>query len=1186
VLWVAKTKGKGVEGREDPTQAAVYEQALKNRPTPFVAQLRIDGSKGTFRVGVNFASLIHRALSRLPLRDDQDESKIELSWRLTTDYHNIRRDFPNLTFTSNRHDASAAQPPNFKKYPLRPEQLRSLAWMMNQESPDAPPFIEEEISEAALDHLGWRAEGRATRAVKIRGGIVADQVGYGKTAITLGLIDSTQDKVKLPSEEQIPGYISMKATLIYVPGHLLVQWPDEVTKFMGSTKKVIVIKDLNGLNRTTIAELQKADIVIASSKIFTSQKYWENLEVLAAAGKLPANAKKGDRYFVDRYEKILESLRHQVALLKTGEGVSEVVSSIESALLKSAEEAAATLALVPSKRLVGKAFRDDAKSKSKNSDDDDGSEEEEMSSKKKNTKVPKLGKTVNDPWGLTTGDVRRDWRKMKSPAFEMFHWNRIVVDEFTYLDGRIHAAVLHLRGTFRWVLSGTPPKKDFHDIKSMAVFMGVHLGIDDETDFNSRAAKRRRQNATKVEQFHAFRETHTHEWHWRRHQKAQEFLNQFVRQNIAEIDEIISEEREIMVKLPPAERAIYMELEHHLQALDMNAKKAMRQKAHAGDRERRMMKALGKSISAEEALLKRCSHFDIDLDHALSLGGALSIKDAGKPKSKEKGKKKKSDSDDEDEELDEDDEEVVLRGKKRTRTAISDDEDDENDKSSGRSAIHRMTALETCDAIVNTRKRQLHDCLAELRTKMGRTYEFRKAVRARKDFHSAEFHDALSNWLDHGRSIGDDDANEIFSRIIDECGYGSSSREKSQLSSDFMDIEKEFDEADQHLELERIKKELSKPAKKSAKNVKTDKSKGKNKKRRIESDEEDYDDEDDERNRVEDDDESSSEADDDEHTKLMASVKSKNLDLLSEDLRVLTHSLRGLCKELTGRVRSLRFFEFVRNLLRPKERAQIIHKASFSCPGELCKNKESSSEDLPLDKIAVLSCCGHSGCADCLYLAANTQKCPTPGCGINVHDKAVVRASCLGNFGEDPDEEEPVSGEFGAKLMKLVDILKDATETKREKALVFVQFDGLMEKVAEALEAAGIRFLQIKGTAHQTSTTLHKFQKGGAVAESSSKDRKSSNSDDEYNVLLLKVDDESAAGANLTIANHVIFVGPVLTPTHELHESIETQAIGRARRYGQQRKVFIWRLLARETIDTHIYDKFKAYMAKNSEKKD
>ena len=46
---------------------------------------------------------------------------------------------------------------------------------------------------------------------------------------------------------------------------------------------------------------------------------------------------------------------------------------------------------------------------------------------------------------------------------------------------------------------------------------------------------------------------------------AQRFLDRFVRQNIAEIDEIRSEEIPVDIQLRPAERAIYLELDHYLQ---------------------------------------------------------------------------------------------------------------------------------------------------------------------------------------------------------------------------------------------------------------------------------------------------------------------------------------------------------------------------------------------------------------------------------------------------------------------------------------------------------------------------------------------------------------------------------------------------------------------------------------------
>lgn len=66
----------------------------------------------------------------------------------------------------------------------------------------------------------------------------------------------------------------------------------------------------------------------------------------------------------------------------------------------------------------------------------------------------------------------------------------------------------------------------------------------------------------------------------------------FAYQNIAEIDEIVCEEYTEKVVLPAAERAIYLELEHHLRALDMSIKRG---KKSESDREKRLAQALGDS---------------------------------------------------------------------------------------------------------------------------------------------------------------------------------------------------------------------------------------------------------------------------------------------------------------------------------------------------------------------------------------------------------------------------------------------------------------------------------------------------------------------------------------------------------------------------------------------------------------
>lgn len=170
-------------------------QALKKRPAPFVAQLRLTAGCGELKIGVNFATLVHRAVARFP--NSTFSGSVNPSWRLSFGHQSSAASLlrPKFSFSllSNKRDPLAPQPKQFV-IPLRPEQLRSLSWMISQENLEdgvRHTFVEEEIAEASLLPLGWRAEGKAERPVLVRGGVLADEVGYGKTAITIGLICST-----------------------------------------------------------------------------------------------------------------------------------------------------------------------------------------------------------------------------------------------------------------------------------------------------------------------------------------------------------------------------------------------------------------------------------------------------------------------------------------------------------------------------------------------------------------------------------------------------------------------------------------------------------------------------------------------------------------------------------------------------------------------------------------------------------------------------------------------------------------------------------------------------------------------------------------------------------------------------------------------------------------------------------
>lgn len=72
-----------------------------------------------------------------------------------------------------------------------------------------------------------------------------------------------------------------------------------------------------------------------------------------------------------------------------------------------------------------------------------------------------------DPWKLESSGVKRDWTQMQAPPLEMFHFSRIVVDEYTYLDGKTHSMVTRQTADRRWVLSGTVSKAPHASIWSL-----------------------------------------------------------------------------------------------------------------------------------------------------------------------------------------------------------------------------------------------------------------------------------------------------------------------------------------------------------------------------------------------------------------------------------------------------------------------------------------------------------------------------------------------------------------------------------------------------------------------------------------------------------------------------------------------------------------------------------------------
>lgn len=118
--------------------------------------------------------------------------------------------------------------------------------------------------------------------------------------------------------------------------------------------------------------------------------------------------------------------------------------------------------------------------------------------KKQKVEKPKKSRAIMDPWKLGNKDVQEDWTQMHAPPLHMFHFHRIVIDEFTYTKKEqvAHAYVTQLAATCRWVMSGTPPTGDFAAVKGIATFLGIHLGVDDDAEGTTEEVKAKIQDKT------------------------------------------------------------------------------------------------------------------------------------------------------------------------------------------------------------------------------------------------------------------------------------------------------------------------------------------------------------------------------------------------------------------------------------------------------------------------------------------------------------------------------------------------------------------------------------------------------------------------------------------------------------------------------------------------------------------
>ncbi|MCG8587659.1 MAG: SWF/SNF helicase family protein, partial [Proteobacteria bacterium] len=135
--------------------------------------------------------------------------------------------------------------------------------------------------------------------------------------------------------------------------------------------------------------------------------------------------------------------------------------------------------------------------------------------------------------------------------------------------------------------------------------------------------------------------------------------------------------------------------------------------------------------------------------------------------------------------------------------------------------------------------------------------------------------------------------------------------------------------------------------------------------------------------------------------------------------------------------------------------------------------------------------------------------------------------------------------EASTKLTLLREQLDEAL-SEGHKALVFSQWTGLLDRTEPVLRDAGIPFARLDGSTRDRGAVVDRFQ-----------------DPDGPPVLLISLR-AGGTGLNLTAADHVYLLDPWWNP------AVEDQAADRAHRIGQDRPVFVYRLVAAETVEERI----------------
>ncbi|KAK3305388.1 uncharacterized protein B0T15DRAFT_195642 [Chaetomium strumarium] len=629
-VYAQENRKKGLFLIEDPAQAGLFERQYQELPRAVAVAARLlqggddgggDGeSTMDIRLLMQPKTLVSRALEYLIQAHPTASrgrfaltSQANTAFRVTLEFaatpsitglapfadslrpcgHTLN---PGIDLTKKKYVPPSDGPPRFCRdlgrgrgrvrveHELRPSQKEAVIWMMQRELVPID-FVKSEIEEEVVAPLNLRVVGKAEWAnsfpYSARGGVVAHDIGYGKTVVTLALLDymreydlnesvaERMEKVDGAWAAELSGYFKhsgdaadallqnatasgpffrhLSATLVIVPKHITDQWALEAEKFLGlKHPKVLIIKTSRSFyDPLKLKELEEAEIIILSSAVFTSG-FMDRLQKVAGRGPdyprgLP------ERALEIWYQQALRNQRILTACYLAGPapGVThdEHMSTIRNDVFgRLVERQQAEINELVGKQVKGTSRKDAKKGATKNGKRAAAKTAPEQQNEGDNTEQETTASKLEDhEWDIS-------W--LHNCSFARVIWDECSYDD----DNHIRLFVANAAANAKWLISGTPKLFALEQVCKMAAVFGIHVARPEQRMMPGLPAVTegpKLHPMTKSEEFHMFSSRiRSAVVAAERHSRGQAFVSSFFRANhLAEEVEIEVEELVVPVAM-------------------------------------------------------------------------------------------------------------------------------------------------------------------------------------------------------------------------------------------------------------------------------------------------------------------------------------------------------------------------------------------------------------------------------------------------------------------------------------------------------------------------------------------------------------------------------------------------------------------------------------------------------------